>query len=52
MSGRVSGSSFMPSQRDIMESSIQTVGKGRVSDTENFSAPGRAYFTRSRRSVG
>jgi hypothetical protein len=32
MSGRVSGSSFMPSQRDLKESSIQTVGNGRISD--------------------
>ncbi|KAF2449587.1 hypothetical protein P171DRAFT_469595 [Karstenula rhodostoma CBS 690.94] len=51
MSGRVSGSSFMPSQRDVKGPSNQTVEEGRVPDPGNLSAPERAYFTRSCRSM-
>ncbi|KAK7182699.1 hypothetical protein PSPO01_11280 [Paraphaeosphaeria sporulosa] len=51
MSGRVSGSSFMPSQRDGKGMSNRTAEGGLAPDSGSSSAPERVYNTRSCRSM-
>lgn len=52
MSGRVSGSSFTPSQRDMKEPIRQSGDERRIPGLAGSSSSARAYFTRSRRSSG